>query len=454
MKTPYNDIEKLRSEVDEVDKQIKSLFIRRMEIAKEILECKNTVGISLKNSNREKQIEQKILKDNNIIIRKFFPEVSKSFAKAYQDYQDELIHSDKIYEQTLRIAYFGKGISNTYLGLEKMLLNEGYTEVNKNTFFKGNKQVLLYDTESMEDLKLKLLRKKVNAAFVPFFNSNMGVVMDTYHLLEKNDLHFLKRFTDQIVLYLYISKENNQKITSLYDVQKIYSNLSALSQCSEFVNNYLPFATFRKSISTTNSVVDMLNDKENIAVCFANDKVKNSNVERVKFWKGTTSNNGGSETTYILIGNSEKNQKLSEKKRDFADYYRGWYLYLSKNRKGKTFSVDAKSYRIAKIEGPSDNLKISVYKIDKKSVKIAVSASTRIYVDVESNQICFEYVYEPPQHANKSVRGTAVLRATEDELRNKTQHIFGEYKGENNGKAGILDFRRISKEEFDTLMGN
>jgi hypothetical protein len=282
----------------------------------------------------------------------------------------------------------------------------------------------------------------------------MGVVMDTYHLLEKNDFYFQKRFTDQIVLYLYITKQNNQIIKSFYDVQTIYSNLSALNQCSEFVNNYMPFATFRKSVSTTSSIIDMCNDKENIAVCFANDKVKNSRVEKIKFWNGTTSNNGGSETTYILIGNTDKNQKLSEKTADFADYFRGCYLYLSKNRKGKTFSVDAKSYRIAKIEGPSDNLQISVYKIDKKSVKIAISTKTQIYVDPDTNQICFEYDYEPPKNANKTVRGKAWLRASEDELRNKASHIYGEYRGENNGKAGILDFRRIDEKEFKTLMGN
>ena len=449
------NLEALRQDIDVIDLEIQSLFLKRMEVVKQIQEVKKENQLPILNSNREQEIKERILHNDNVIIRKYYPEVSEALIKASKMYQNELLISDEIYEKTTRICYFGKGKSNTYLGLKNMLLEEGYKRINDLSFFKDDKQIILTDSSSMDDLRNQLFFKNVDLAFVPFANSDMGVVMDTYRLLERYNFNFVKKTTAPIILYLYTSKLNNERIKSLYDIKCIYSNLAALVQCSDFVNKYLPFAVYKKSISTTSSIDDMLNDQKHLSVCFANSYAnENENIEKVKLFEGTTSNNQGSKTTYLLLKRFENKTPVLPKQENLEDYFIGYYIYLSKNKKRKGFSVNAKSHRVVKIERVNNHLELRVYIVSQeKNTWIAFSNQIKVFYDDSLRQVCLEYIYESAPGIKEKVNGVAYLKATEVSLQEYSSHIYGEYKGHKNGKGGTLDYRRISKEEFDILMG-
>ena len=446
----------LRKEIDAIDSEIESLFVERMNVAKKIQELKKNNDLPINNSNRENEIKERILKSDNIVIRKYFPVVSDALIQVSKLYQNELSVTDKIYDKTTRICYFGKGKSNTYLGLKDMLIDEGYKQVNDFSFFKDDQQILINGSTSIDDLRNQLFHKDVDLAFVPFANSDMGVVMDTYRLLERFNFTFVAKTTSPIVLYLYTSKENNAQIKTISDIKCIYSNLAALRQCSDFINHYLPFAVFKKSISTTSSIDDMLNDKNTVSACFANSYAnENILIEKVKFYEDTTSNNNGSKTTYLLLKRFESNTQGFSKKENIEDYFIGYYLYLSKNKKRKGFSVDAKSHRVVKIERINGRLELSVYIVSKeKNTWIAFSDKVRVFYDDSLRQICLEYEYRSAPGIKAKVNGLAYLRAPEADLQEFANHIYGEYRGFKNGKAGTLDYRRITKEEFEILMGN
>ncbi|MCL1815711.1 MAG: chorismate mutase [Treponema sp.] len=56
------NIDELRQEVDDIDDKLLSLFERRMEIAKNIGECKKEQGLPVKDRKREQKILHRLCK--------------------------------------------------------------------------------------------------------------------------------------------------------------------------------------------------------------------------------------------------------------------------------------------------------------------------------------------------------------------------------------------------------
>ena len=363
--------------------------------------------------------------------------------------QEDLVNSPNIYEKTTRIAYFGMGTSNTYLSLVKMLEKDGYKFINEYSMYKGQTEIELVETKSISDLEHKLVVGEVDYAFVPYVNSNTGVVMDTYHLMRNVRFKFESIFVDKIVLYLYVAKRNIDKIKDFYDIETIYTNIPALNQCSDFVITYTPFATYRKASSTTQSIEMMLNDTTHLAACFANISAdKDENV--IRYQEKTTSNNNGTNTKYLLIS-LPNNNSLMKKQKDIKDYFAGYYLYTSERKEGKVHSVDAKSYRAVEVLKDSNGeLNMFIYTFGNQTKKISHSTKVDVYVDDITKDIVLTYHYVG-ESINSTVCGDAYLRAKEHILRDPNRRIHGEYNGANNGKSGTLEYRRISKKEFELL---
>lgn len=445
------DIKALHQDIDNIDNKIKELFLERMNISRDILEYKKSHNLPLNNDKEEHDSREKIIKDPNVIISKFFPMVNEALLNASKAYQEDLYNYDTIYPKTTKIAYFGIGHSNTYIGLVKMLGDQGYKQANDTTFIKDTEEVVLIETASMDDLKNKMVRKEVNQAFIPYVNDNAGVVMDTYWLMRQISFSFLKKYQDTIILYLYVPNRVKEIAKDDYlKLDTIYSNLPAFNQCSDFINTYMPYATFKKSSSTTQAIEDMLEDESHLASCFANEEaLKDKRIKRFK--DVTTSNNKGSITKYLLIEYKE-DDTLLDKQEDYASYFEGYYIYISDKKEGHDFSVDAKSYRAVEIKRDENGyLKMFIYTFGNKTSLIAHSKNVTTYKDARTKEICLMYEYES-EDISKNVNGVAFLRSNEEDLRHKNKKIKGEYLGKDNGKSGILEYHRIEHKEFLLLV--
>ena len=443
------DKEIIYEKMSKLNKEIQSLFLKYLDLNKQLVELKKEKNLSISDLEYEKEVKKLIKENDNVLIRKFYQPINEQLFLASNALQKDLLNSDVIYEQTIRIAYFGIGKSNTYLSLCKMLKEKGYRYITDYSLYKNQKEIELIETSSIDDLKEKIITREVDYAFVPYVNSNTGVIADTHQLMRNVRFAFKDIYTDAIVLYLYIAKRNAEKIKDFYDIETIYSNIPALNQCSDFVNAYTPFATYRQATSTTQSIECMLNDKNNLAACFANEKA-NENKNIIRFKNKVTSNNNVTYTKYLLIS-PLKNASVRKKEQDLRNYFIGYFLYASERKEGKVHSVDAKSYRAVKIIKDNNNqLCMSIYTFGNKTKKIAHSIKTSVFFDEISNEIVLKYNYAG-ETANSSVNGVAYLRATENVLRNPNKRIYGTYEGLSNGKSGKLEFRRISQKEFILL---
>ena len=93
---------------------------------------------------------------------------------------------------------------------------------------------------------------------------------------------------------------------------------------------------------------------------------------------------------------------------------------------------------------------MSVFTFGNKTQKISHSTKVEVHYDDTTRQVVLTYDYAG-ESEKSTVRGHAYLQAKESVLRNPNRRIHGEYFGDNNGKSGTLEYRRISKKEFDLL---
>jgi len=59
------DLLQARKELDGIDRELASLFIKRLEIVKEIAAYKNTAGLEIYQPDREKEVISKLLSQTN-----------------------------------------------------------------------------------------------------------------------------------------------------------------------------------------------------------------------------------------------------------------------------------------------------------------------------------------------------------------------------------------------------
>ena len=57
------ELNTLRAEIDRIDGELTALFLRRMEVSKQIAECKASQGLPVRNAQREAAVLDKVSAD-------------------------------------------------------------------------------------------------------------------------------------------------------------------------------------------------------------------------------------------------------------------------------------------------------------------------------------------------------------------------------------------------------
>ena len=100
------DLKDYRDEIDNIDKELISLFERRMNIAKKVAEYKKANNLPILNEEREKQV---IIKNVNLLQNKEYSKITQAFFEKIMELsrsiQDELINTNEI--ESIKIGYQG-----------------------------------------------------------------------------------------------------------------------------------------------------------------------------------------------------------------------------------------------------------------------------------------------------------------------------------------------------------
>lgn len=355
-------------------------------------------------------------------------------------------------KNVVRIVYYGYGESNTYIALYEFL-KEKYDDLAFQDAYhfsccQGNFEFL--SGKDLDEIEKILLRGQADMAFIPFANSDSGIVPQIRNFLCSSTYEVVETQTSKIVLYAYIHKSHQGMKGT--EVETIYGNVPTFNQCSSFVAHQVPFAVYKRLASTTESMNYLEKHPEEKAICFGNvEGQKRENL--ILFENNAISNHGYTYTKFFLVKRRKKLPILSLKKwtkkatlKNIKNALTGYYLYESTPSEHSEKSKSPASFRIVSILPQGNELTIQGFTIGYKTNKICHSVSST--VDLKENELYFYYEYEPENQDGSKVKVIVLLKCNLS-LFEKERRLKGYYYGYDNNKTGTMEFIKITKEEFE-----
>ena len=201
------DLKDLRAKINEIDKEIASLFCKRMQISKEIALFKKENGIDVFDQSRE----QEVIKQNLLFVDKEYQDYYVNFIK-------ELMNESKRYQSSLlvgkRIAYSGVPGAFAYIAAKKMYPDCIYVPY-----------------PNFKEAYLACENGETDYLVLPIENSSAGEVGEVLDLIFDGDLKINKMCDLEIDHYLLGPKGSKKE-----DIKIVYSHSQAISQCEEYLN--------------------------------------------------------------------------------------------------------------------------------------------------------------------------------------------------------------------------
>ena len=333
------------------------LFVKRMKVVEGIAKYKQSAGMEVLDTAREKVvIEENSKRVTDEKIKKYYIEFLIETMKISRSFQKTILGLDKV------VGYQGIPGSFSYLALKTKYKDE-----------------LLNSYQNFEDVFTALKDGEIEAGVLPIENSYTGDITDNFDLIKKYNAYI----TDVIELKI----DHNLlgiKGAKLSDIKEIYSHIQGFKQSQTFLKGrgykeipYYNTAISAKYISETKDITKgAIGSAETARIYNLDILVKNINTHEENT------------TKFMVIGN-----KLIVNK----DHNRIMAVFSTYNKSGDLSSVLGEFSRyginmlsiksrplkdspweyvfFVELEGNYDTLKPSIEKIEKKSKYFEVIGS-------------------------------------------------------------------------------
>ncbi len=226
----YNiqSLDSIRERIDEVDKQLVSLFRERMEISAAVAEYKRANGKQVFDAARERsklasvaQLAGEDFADYSRVLYSTIMSLSRSYQEKIlgtQSLTDSLIEkavneTPKLFPVTAKVACQGIEGAYSQIAAEKLF------ELPQIEYFKSFEGVF----EAIENGTCEY-------GVLPLENSTAGSVGKVYDLMRKKNFYIVRSFRLKIDHNL-LAKKGLQ----IEDIKEVFSHEQAISQCSAFL---------------------------------------------------------------------------------------------------------------------------------------------------------------------------------------------------------------------------
>jgi len=244
----------LRAKIDEIDLNIKELFLQRMKTAEEVAEYKSKTGDKILKPEREDEVVSQLTKDMDGELKlsyasfvKKVMEVSRTFqyrkllemgADFRLDFQEE--------EPSIKVICY-PGLPGSY---SEMAAGKLFPDAENSP------------AGSFEDVFLAISGGKAQAGVVPLENTTAGGVYEVYDLLLKHDLYI--NYSDIVKVDHCLAAVGGAK---LEDIREVYSHPQALAQSAEFLKQHGLAAKESSNTAVAAKDVAEAKDKTKGAIC-------------------------------------------------------------------------------------------------------------------------------------------------------------------------------------------
>lgn len=224
------DLQKIRKDIDEVDRELVKLFEKRMELTTSVAKYKIETGKKVLDPQREKEKLDAIAglvsnEMNKHGINEIFTQIMATSRKYQymllesmgQTLREDYIALDEINKKGCKVVYQGVPGAYSYIAM-KRFFGEDVENYNVKTF-----------RDAMEAVKCG----EADYAVLPIENSTAGIVSDMYDLLPE--------YNNYIIAETYVKIEHallGLPETSEDDITTVYSHPQGLMQCHDFLDTH------------------------------------------------------------------------------------------------------------------------------------------------------------------------------------------------------------------------
>ena len=274
------DLNHLRNNIDDIDKQILELFMKRMELCKSVADYKIANNLPVFQGGREQQVIDRIKSLTND------KELESGTAALFTTIMDisKILQNRKMLSDGSSSSYIAPDFENA-----RKIGCQGTSGANSETAARlifGEKQITFYKT--FEDVFAAVQSGELDYGILPVYNSTAGTVSSTYDLMAKYSVYAVKEVCVEINHCL--AARNNINID---DIETVYSHPQAIAQCCDFLTahglktcEYGNTATAAEMVSQSNdniAAICSVECAEQLGLDIISKNISDCSVNRTKF---------------------------------------------------------------------------------------------------------------------------------------------------------------------------
>ncbi len=225
------EISELRREINEIDDEILTLFLRRMDVAAQVADYKREHDLPILVPAREREILKRVAEKAGPeqggyarVLFSMLMELSKSYQNKrnhsgtdlHREIEFAIENTPRLFPQAPMVACQGVEGANSQIACEKMF---------KNPF-------ILY-FKSFESVFTAIEQGLCQYGILPIENSTAGSVKKVYDLMIHHNFSIVRTFRLKIDHNLLVNKG-----ARLEDIREVYSHEQAIGQCGAFLEQH------------------------------------------------------------------------------------------------------------------------------------------------------------------------------------------------------------------------
>lgn len=225
------EITDIRNEIDQVDRELVQLFVKRMGLSAQISDYKKAHNMPIYAPARERQILQDVSKmagpemaNYTRVLYSMLFELSRSYQSKrnsattplYQQITNSIEHTEKLFPQNAMVACQGVEGAYSQIACEKMF-----------------KSPFIMYFKSFDGVFQAIDQGLCQYGILPIENSTAGSVKKVYDLMIKHNFSIVRTFRLKVDHNLLTNPG-----AKLCDIKEIYSHEQAINQCSDFLKNH------------------------------------------------------------------------------------------------------------------------------------------------------------------------------------------------------------------------
>ena len=224
------NLEECRKEIDIIDKELVALFVKRMNVAKEVAKYKKETGKAVYDAERERQLLEKIENEAGEEFGDYTRRLYSSILELSRNYQSKSVAMSSAISKDITRA-----VKETpQLFPEKAVVAcQGVEGAHSSAACQKifEKPSIMY-CQSFESVFQAVESGLCSYGVVPLENSSAGSVTQIYNLMSEHKFSIVRSTKMQIQHNLLAKKG-----TRLADIKEVYSHPQAISQSEDFISS-------------------------------------------------------------------------------------------------------------------------------------------------------------------------------------------------------------------------